>query len=299
MTGKKTSSGRKTQREAGASVGKRPAIPLERIAVRAHEKWLKSGCKRGCDRQFWSEAKAELFAEMAGAKSSAALVELMEYLDDKDPEAREVAVGKLAFYGAEGIAALVFALNDESASVRATARLAFLSILPHDSLPSSLLQTLDAARAEDRLEGIREIVRVVPEVRNAIEAHSVGWDMLARLLSSSETVTEDSMQKVKEPRQISAPPPMLSPLPDWKPNLNSYREKQLLRFSSKKELHATIDLLWTEPFRSLPHCTPDGRSIVVPAEAVEHLARAGAKFTATRLRSISDLTPDEIRKTRR
>ena len=87
--------------------------------------------------------------------------------------------------------------------------------------------------------------------------------------------------------------------PEWKPHLNSYREKQLLRFAGEAELHAAIELLWTEPFLGLPHCTPDGRSIVVPAEAVEHLAGAGLKFTATRLRSMSDLTPDEIGKLRR
>jgi hypothetical protein len=89
------------------------------------------------------------------------------------------------------------------------------------------------------------------------------------------------------------------PLPDWKASLSAYPEKQLLRFASKKALHAAIDLLWTEAFRTLPHCTPDGRSIVVPEEAVEHLARAGLQFTATRLRSISDLTPSEIKKLRR
>jgi hypothetical protein len=89
------------------------------------------------------------------------------------------------------------------------------------------------------------------------------------------------------------------PLPEWKASLNAYPEKQLLRFASKKDLHAAIDLLWTVAFRTLPHCTPDGRSIVIPAEAVEHLARAGLQFTATRLRSISDLTPSEIKNLRR
>ena len=88
-------------------------------------------------------------------------------------------------------------------------------------------------------------------------------------------------------------------VPDWKPYLNSYAEKQWLRFASKSDLHATIDLLWTDDFRNLPHDSPDGRSLVVPAEAVEHLARAGAKFTATRLRPISEYTPDQIAKMRR
>jgi hypothetical protein len=58
-------------------------------------------------------------------------------------------------------------------------------------------------------------------------------------------------------------------------------------------------LLWTEPFRTLPHDTPDGRSIVVPAEAVEHLARAGGRFTATQLREISDFSAEEISRIRR
>ena len=89
------------------------------------------------------------------------------------------------------------------------------------------------------------------------------------------------------------------PLPEWKASLNAYPEKQWLRFASKHDLHAAIDLLWTAAFRTLPHCTPDGRSIVVPAEAVEPLAHAGLRFTATHLRSISDLTPTEISKLRR
>jgi hypothetical protein len=87
--------------------------------------------------------------------------------------------------------------------------------------------------------------------------------------------------------------------PQWKASLNAYPDKQLLHFASKKDLHAAIDLLWTPAFRTLPHCTPDGRSLIVPAEAVEPLARAGLQFTATRLKSISDLSPPEIKKVRR
>jgi hypothetical protein len=42
-----------------------PAVPHEKIAMRAYEKWLKSGCQHGCDRQHWMEAEQELKAEMA------------------------------------------------------------------------------------------------------------------------------------------------------------------------------------------------------------------------------------------
>ena len=92
--------------------------------------------------------------------------------------------------------------------------------------------------------------------------------------------------------------PAMVCVPQWKPHLNSYHDKQLLRFSDKHALHAALEVLWTEPFRTLPHCTPDGRSIVVPAEAVEHLARAGLNFTATKLKGIRDLTSEQIKKLR-
>jgi hypothetical protein len=41
------------------------SVPREKIAMRAYEKWLKSGCPHGQDRQHWLEAEAELKAEMA------------------------------------------------------------------------------------------------------------------------------------------------------------------------------------------------------------------------------------------
>lgn len=40
------------------------AIPHEKIAQRAYEKWCKRGCPQGSDQQDWHEAEAELQAEM-------------------------------------------------------------------------------------------------------------------------------------------------------------------------------------------------------------------------------------------
>jgi hypothetical protein len=40
-------------------------VPREKVAMRAYEKWLKSGCQHGHDRQHWLEAEAELKAEMS------------------------------------------------------------------------------------------------------------------------------------------------------------------------------------------------------------------------------------------
>jgi hypothetical protein len=103
----------------------------------------------------------------------------------------------------------------------------------------------------------------------------------------------------RKPARNGRAKPSAASVPDWKPHLNSYAEKTLLRFDNLADLHAAIELLWTDAFRTLPHDTPDGRSIVVPAEAVKHLANAGLRFTATRLRSISDLTHEEIERVRR
>ena len=40
--------------------------------MRAYEKWVKRGCKHGCDLQDWVEAEAELAAEMRRAPAAAA-----------------------------------------------------------------------------------------------------------------------------------------------------------------------------------------------------------------------------------
>jgi hypothetical protein len=39
-------------------------VPTEKVAKRAYEKWMQSGCQHGCDRQHWYEAEQEIKAEM-------------------------------------------------------------------------------------------------------------------------------------------------------------------------------------------------------------------------------------------
>lgn len=46
-------------------------IPQDKIAMRAYEKWLKRGCKHGCDRQDWLEAEGELRDEKKRGMPSA------------------------------------------------------------------------------------------------------------------------------------------------------------------------------------------------------------------------------------
>jgi hypothetical protein len=39
-------------------------VPMDKVAKRAYEKWMQTGCKHGCDKQHWLEAEQELRAEM-------------------------------------------------------------------------------------------------------------------------------------------------------------------------------------------------------------------------------------------
>ncbi len=77
------------------------------------------------------------------------------------------------------------------------------------------------------------------------------------------------------------------------------QEQMILTFATEKDLEAAIDLLWTEELRDLPHATPDGAALVIPADAVIWLTRAGLKFAAKPLTRIGDLSAEEIRRLRR
>jgi hypothetical protein len=41
---------------------------MEKVAMLAYQKWVKGGCKHGCDKQHWFEAEAEVKAEMTKRK---------------------------------------------------------------------------------------------------------------------------------------------------------------------------------------------------------------------------------------
>jgi hypothetical protein len=47
------------------TITKGPAPTHDQISKRAHDLWLKKGCKHGQDEQNWLEAEAQLRAEMA------------------------------------------------------------------------------------------------------------------------------------------------------------------------------------------------------------------------------------------
>lgn len=85
----------------------------------------------------------------------------------------------------------------------------------------------------------------------------------------------------------------------WRPHLSLYEEKRILRFASEEDLEAAIDLLWTDELRTLPHDTPDGKSLVIPAEAVRYFVEAGLRFTEKKLPTCSERPPEEIKRLRR
>jgi hypothetical protein len=62
MTRSTTTTGTPTAKPAAAGTAQ-AAIPHERIAQRAYEKWIQRGRPQGTDMQDWIEAEAELRAE--------------------------------------------------------------------------------------------------------------------------------------------------------------------------------------------------------------------------------------------
>jgi hypothetical protein len=106
---------------------------------------------------------------------------------------------------------------------------------------------------------------------------------------------ELAVSKAKKPIRVNGREKAeASGAPAWRSHLDHYRELERLVFENDEELDRAIDLLWTDALRDLPHDSPDGRSIVIPKEAVEYFARAGLKFSAEKQLSISDLTSDQI-----
>jgi hypothetical protein len=83
-------------------------------------------------------------------------------------------------------------------------------------------------------------------------------------------------------------------VPLWQPHLSQYADQRILTFKSPKDLDAAIDLLWSDALRNMPHDTPDGKTLVVPAEAIDYFTRAGLRFTERKALTVSDLSAEEI-----
>src|SRR5437899_832044 len=109
-----------------------------------------------------------------------------------------------------------------------------------------------------------------------------------------------NLRENKPSRSIRQPPKENNSAPrsgvrPWHPHLSQYHDQRILTFNSDRELAVAIDLLWSDDLRNLPHETPDGNSLVVPAEAVDFFRQAGLLFEEQRALSVSELPAEEIR----
>ena len=59
-----TQTGKPSMTMGSTGSGATMAIPHEKIAMRAYEKWCQRGCMHGTHQQDWLDAEAELKAEM-------------------------------------------------------------------------------------------------------------------------------------------------------------------------------------------------------------------------------------------
>ena len=72
-------------------------------------------------------------------------------------------------------------------------------------------------------------------------------------------------------------------MPKWKRHTDDYRSEELsrLKFASREDSNAAIELLWAGQLRGMPFALDpnDADSLVVPKAGVPLLANAGIKFT--------------------
>lgn len=85
--------------------------------------------------------------------------------------------------------------------------------------------------------------------------------------------------------------------PQWRPRLGSYSrtEKRAIKFRSKEAMDPLIDLCFSDPkLIGMPFHFADGKTIIVPKEAVSLLKSKGFVFQASELQDPEELTPEEL-----
>jgi hypothetical protein len=83
-----------------------------------------------------------------------------------------------------------------------------------------------------------------------------------------------------------APPP--SSAPQWHSSFGAYAPDELrtVRFASIPVLNRAIDLCWRDPeLKGVPRYTTDGRSLIVPREAVPIFKARRLRFSSRKVRS--------------
>jgi len=70
MSGATAQANKPTQTVTPQAAATQTSVPTEKVAKRAYEKWLQSGCQDGCDQQHWLDAEKELRAELTRTSTS-------------------------------------------------------------------------------------------------------------------------------------------------------------------------------------------------------------------------------------
>lgn len=77
-------------------------------------------------------------------------------------------------------------------------------------------------------------------------------------------------------------------------------ELRLLEFSTVEEIERALDVIWSNPeLRELPDYSPDGMSLMLPADAVPVMQVAGLTFKVSDVLAPQDLSFDELAEMRR
>lgn len=88
----------------------------------------------------------------------------------------------------------------------------------------------------------------------------------------------------------------------WLKRFSAYTSNELrvLQFRSITELEKAIDLCWKDPdLKGVPRDTPDGRSLIVPQEAVDYFKAKGLRFRISTLLNPDDLSSKQLAALRR
>lgn len=110
-------------------------------------------------------------------------------------------------------------------------------------------------------------------------------------------------ERAKNPRNIPQKERELRSIPNWWSHpYGAYANAELraLRFQSVKEIDRAIGLLWSDPeLIGMPRHYGDGKTMIVPQEAIELLKRRRLKFRASELVDTNTLTPEQLIQRRR
>ena len=99
-------------------------------------------------------------------------------------------------------------------------------------------------------------------------------------------------QHVERLEEIAHRPPS----PRWHRSLRSYPQAALraVRFRAVKDLDRAIELCWHDPdLLGVPRAIADGKTLIVPNEAVKYFKDQGLKFTVSTLLNREELTTAE------